>query len=55
MISFYLAKILQDTGVEVKIIEENKKRCEELSEALPHAMIIQGKQLIKSFIRRRNP
>lgn len=50
MISFYLAKILQDTGVEVKIIEENKKRCEELSEALPHAMIIQGEAIDKELL-----
>ena len=42
MISFYLAKILQDTGVEVKIIEENARRCEELCELLPKATIING-------------
>lgn len=49
-ISFYLAKQLQDTGVEVKIIEEDKKRCEELSEALPRAMIIQGEAIDKELL-----
>lgn len=50
MIPFYLAKQLQDTGVEVKIIEEDKKRCEELSEALPKAMIIQGEAIDKELL-----
>ena len=49
-ISFYLAKQLQDTGVEVKIIEEDKKRCEELSEALPKAMVIQGEAIDKELL-----
>lgn len=50
MISFYLAKQLQDTGVEVKIIEEDKQRCEELSEALPKALIIQGEAIDKELL-----
>ncbi len=36
--------------MEVKIIEENKKRCEELSEALPHATIIQGEAIDKELL-----
>ncbi len=40
--SYYLAKQLSKTGVKVKIIDENLKRCEELSELLPEAMIING-------------
>lgn len=50
MISFYLAKLLQDTGVEVKIIEKSKKRCEVLSEALPKALIIQGDTIDKELL-----
>ncbi len=40
--SFYLAKQLISMGVEVKIIEKDKERCEELSELLPQALIIYG-------------
>ena len=49
-ISFYLAKLLQDTGVEVKIVEKSKKRCEVLSEALPKALIIQGDTIDKELL-----
>ena len=42
MISFYLSRMLADTGVKVKIIETDKQRCEELSELLPKAMVIHG-------------
>ncbi|MBQ6887302.1 MAG: Trk system potassium transporter TrkA [Lachnospiraceae bacterium] len=40
--AFYLAKQLVSIGVEVKIIEKDKERCEELSELLPQALIIYG-------------
>lgn len=40
--SYYLAKQLISTGVEVKIIDKNKERCEELAEMLPEAIIING-------------
>ena len=39
-IAFYLASQLLTMGIEVKIIEEDRKRCEELSEILPEAVII---------------
>ncbi len=38
----YLAKILLETGMRVKIIEINEERCKILSEALPNALIIHG-------------
>ncbi len=41
-ISYYLSKQLSRNGIKVKIIEENRKRCEELTELLPKAMIIHG-------------
>lgn len=41
-ISSYLAKMLLKTGVRVKIIEQNMKKCEALSEELPGAIIICG-------------
>lgn len=40
--AYYLAKQLLSIGVEVKIIDKDKERCEELSELLPEAMIIYG-------------
>lgn len=40
--SYYLAKQLIAMGIDVKIIEQNKERCEELSILLPQAIIING-------------
>ncbi len=39
---FYLAQQLLQAGMQVKIIEKNGRRCEELCELLPKAMIIHG-------------
>ncbi len=39
---YYLADMLIQSGISVKIIEINEKRCEELSELLPKATIING-------------
>ncbi len=39
---YYLANILIDSGIKVKIIEQNLKRCEELCELLPKATIVNG-------------
>lgn len=40
--SYYLAKQLISTGVEVKIVEKDKKRCDDLADMLPEAIIIHG-------------
>lgn len=40
--SYYLAKQLIAMGIDVKIIEQNKERCKELSILLPEAIIING-------------
>lgn len=40
--AFYLTKQLLAMGIQVKIIEKDKERCDELCELLPQAMIIQG-------------
>lgn len=40
--AYYLAKMLSSSGNEVKIIERNTERCEELSELLPKVVIIGG-------------
>ena len=41
-ITYYLAKALADSKIKLKIIEQDEERCNELSELLPHAMIICG-------------
>ena len=40
--TYYLAKLLMNMGIEVKIIESNRQKCEELSILLPKAIIING-------------
>ncbi|MFR5875382.1 MAG: Trk system potassium transporter TrkA [Eubacterium sp.] len=40
--AYYLAKQLIHVGINVKIIEKDRKRCEELSILLPKAVIISG-------------
>ena len=41
-IAYYLAKLLLHSGIQVKIVEKELGRCEELAELLPHATIIHG-------------
>ena len=41
-VSFYLAKQLLSLGMQVKIIELNEEKCEDLCEMLPKATIIHG-------------
>ena len=41
-ISYYLAKMLTASGSKVTIIEKNREICEDLCEALPKAIIING-------------
>ena len=41
--SVYLARILEENGISVTVIEEDRKRCEELCELIPDARIICGK------------
>ena len=49
-ISYYLAKTLSDLKINVKIIDKNKDRCEELSEMLPDATIICGDGTDRSLL-----
>ena len=41
-VAYYLAEQLLNHGISVKIIEQDRKRCEELSILLPKAIIING-------------
>lgn len=49
-ISYYLAEFLIKAKIGVKIIEENRERCEELSELLPEAIIICGSVTNQSLL-----
>ena len=41
-ISHYLTALLEGMGLHIKVVERNRDRCRELSELLPHTMIICG-------------
>ena len=49
-IGFYLAKILKETGLNVKIFEYDPERCEDLSEDLPGVMIINGNAMDEDLL-----
>ena len=49
-IAFYLAKILRETGLSVKIFEHLPERCAELSEDLPGVMIINGNAMDEDLL-----
>lgn len=39
-IAFYLAQMLSDAGIQVKLLESNLARCQALSDMLPDAMVV---------------
>ena len=49
---YYLTQILIREGVQVKIIEPNRARCEKLAEVFPMATIIEGDVSIRSVLER---
>ncbi len=49
-LSYYLAKILSASGIKVKIIEKNEKRCEELCMLLPKVSVVNGDPLNKELM-----
>lgn len=48
--SIYLAKQMLQMGIKVKIIERDRKRCEELADMLPKAMVINGDATDKDIL-----
>ena len=52
--TYYLAQTLIDVGVNVKIIEKDRKRCEELSELIPEASLIYGDGISQDVFREEN-
>ena len=53
-IAYYLASMLCETGVSVKVIELDEKRCFELCELLPKAQIICGDGTDMELLREEN-
>ncbi len=53
-IAYYLATLIADMGMKVKIIENNYERCNELAELLPHALIIHGDGTDEDFLHSEN-
>lgn len=49
-IAYYLTKLLVNMGIHVKIIEQDKARCEKLCDLLPNAMIINGNGIDKDVL-----
>ncbi len=49
-IAFYLTQILCADGIDVKLVEKNMKRCEELSANLPKATIVHGDGTSKKLL-----
>lgn len=42
MIGYYLARLLDNAGMKVKVIEKDPKKCEEIAQLLPKVQIIEG-------------
>lgn len=40
--AYYLAKMLLDNGTSVKVVDVNRKKCEEFAALLPQAVVIEG-------------
>lgn len=49
-LGYYLAHILLDARIQVKIVERSEERCVELSDLLPKAMIIHGEATDKQLL-----
>lgn len=48
--AYYLADILTESNINVKIIEKDPARCEELSELIPDALVIRGDALNEELL-----
>ena len=53
-IAYYLAKYLDEMNIHVKIIEIDHERCRELTELLPHALIICGDGSDETLLKSEN-
>lgn len=53
-IAYYLAQYLDEMNIKVKIIEIDRERCRELTELLPHALVICGDGSDETLLRSEN-
>lgn len=53
-VAYYLAKYLKEMDIKVKIIEIDRGRCTELTEILPHALIICGDGSDETLLKSEN-
>ncbi len=49
--SYYLAKLLTESRISVKIIEQDRKRCEEFLEELPEVTVIHGNGIDQEILQ----
>lgn len=49
-VGFYLARALQKSGMNVRMIEQNESKCIQLSQMLPNATIVQGDASSQVFL-----
>lgn len=50
-IAYYLARMLLATGIKVKIVDKDMKRCEQLCDLLPKATVVYGDGTDKDLLR----
>lgn len=50
-VAYYLAKILEGSGIQVRILEKSMERCEELSALLPEAIVLNGDALDHNLLK----
>ncbi len=53
-IAYYLANLLKEMDIRVKVIESDRERCEELSELLPDTLIIHGDGTEEDLLKSEN-
>lgn len=53
-VSYYLAKIINEAGVNCRIVERDLKKCEELTELLPETIIINGDGMDQDLLLSEN-
>jgi trk system potassium uptake protein TrkA len=51
---FYLARMLEDFGASIKIIENDRERCEYLSQQLENALVLNGDATDTNLLREEN-
>ncbi|MBO5269464.1 MAG: NAD-binding protein, partial [Clostridia bacterium] len=53
-VGFYLANLLSDSGISVKLVEKDPERCTELATALPKVSVLQGDGTDRNLLENEN-